>query len=493
MRTTRFLRRNLAAAAALMLSLVPARAGEVVITKFNDGSDATLWYWESWSAPGTLTYDTELDAGGGSPNGSLRLVNNFANNPGGYQQCVFSLALPSSTNAESLYSLINMDVKVDPTSTPRAAGDYGAFEIIFRNGSGWTWNSRISVPLNGTGWTHLSAPVGAPADAVHHLTLKLGQNGLLGPVFYNIDNLTWTESTVPPPPPTMSIRSAKPGLNFIGSAAGQYDRQSIYSPTAITSWVGGFDDVTFSMTINDAPSAANPNFQAHMFIVQGGPSSDTIPDWTLPTLIFIQIVNNANGTATAYFRSKVNEPGNNTQFWAPNAPSVTGPSMRGIWTVSFLPNTDVTLTAPDGTTNSFSIPIETAAAFTGGLTAYFGIMPNSPENIGKGISLSHVIVSSAGTPIVEDDFAGPNLDLTKWAVSAADPAGVTLLTADTAGFWVSWTLPDAGFVLQSTPNFFPPNWANLAVSLIGSTSRQAHIPKGTPAAEQGYFQLFKAQ
>ncbi len=492
MKTTHFLRRILAAAAALMLSLAPARAGEVLITKFNDGSDATLWYWESWSAPGSLTYDTELDAGGGSPNGSLRLVNNFANNPGGYQQCVFTLALPSSTNAESLYSLINMDVKVDPTSMPRAAGDYGTFEIIFRGGTpDWTWNSRISVPLNGTGWTHVSAPVAAPASDVHHLTLKLAQNGLLGPVIYNIDNLTWTESTGPPPPPRMSIRSAKPGLNLVGSATDRYNRQSIYSAQAISSWVGGFDDVTFSMTINDAPSAANPNFQAHMFIVQGGPSSDTIPDWTQPNVIFIQIVNNANGTATASFHSKVNEPAGNNQFWAPNTPTVTGPSMRGMWTVSFLPNTDVTLTAPDGTTNSFSIPIETAAAFAGSLTAYFGIMPNSLENIGKGVSLSQVKISSAGTPIVEDDFPGPDLDLTKWVVSAADPAGVKLLTPDTAGFWVSWTLPDTGFVLQSTPNLSPPNWANLAVTLIGSTSRQAHVPKGTPSAEQGYFQLFK--
>ncbi|MGH8248285.1 MAG: hypothetical protein ACREUU_17830, partial [Gammaproteobacteria bacterium] len=400
---------------------------------------------------------------------------------------------PYTTNAETFFSHINMDVKVDPGSTPRAAGDYGAFEIIFRNGGGWTWNSRITVPLNGTGWTHVSAPVGAPADAVHHLTLKVGQNALLGPVIYNIDNVTWTESATPPPPPTMSIRPAKPGLNLIGSAAGQYDRQSIYSPTAITSWVGGFDDLTFSMTINDAPGTANPNFQAHMFILQGGPSSDTIPDWTQPTLIFIQIVNNANGTATAYFRSKINQPSGNSQFWAPNTPSVTGPSMQGAWSVAFFPDTNVCLTAQNGATNCFGIPAETAAAFPGGLTAYFGIMPNSPENIGKGVSLSHVKVSSAGTSILEDDFPGPELDLTKWVVSAADPAGVKLLTPDTAGVWVSWTVPDTGFFLQSALHLAPLIWSGPMITPIGLTSRQAHVPKDTPSAEQGYFRLLKAQ
>jgi len=210
-------------------------------------------------------------------------------------------------------------------------------------------------------------------------------------------------------------------------------------------------------------------------------------------VIFIQIVNNADGTASASFRSKVNEANNNTQFWGPNAPSVTGPSMRGTWSVSFLPNTDVTLTAPDGTTNSFSIPIETANAFTGGLTAYFGIMPNSPANIGKGVSLSHVTVSSAGSPILEDDFAGPNLDMAKWQLSAADPAGIKLLTADMAGFWVSWTVPDAGFVLKSTPNLSPPNLTDAGIAPFGATLRLVHVPNGTPSAQQGYFRLFKAQ
>lgn len=493
MKTPHFVYKTLAAVAVTLFTFAPARAGEILITKFDSPSDANSWYWENWSAAGLLVHDDELDAGGGTPNGSLRLINTFANSPGSYQQCVFTLGLPTTSNAEQLYSHINMDVKVDPGSTPRAAGDYGTFEIIFRNGAGWAWNSRISVPLNGTGWTRVSAPVGAPADAVHHLTVKVGQNALLGPVIYNIDNITWTEASTPPPPPTMSIRPAKPGLNLIGSAAGQYDRQSIYSPTAFPPWVGGFDDVTFSMTINDAPSAANPNFQAHMFIVPGGPSADTIPDWTLPNVIFLQIVNSANGTATAIFRSKVNQPNGNSQFWAPDAPSVTGPSMRGTWSVAFYPDTNVCLTAPNGATNCFGIPAETAAAFMANLTAYFGIMPNSPANIGKGVSLSRVKVSSAGTALLEDDFPGPDLDLTKWVVSAADPAGVKLLTAETAGVWVSWTVPDAGFVLQSTHSLAPIDWSDLMVTPIGATSRQAHVPKGTPTADEGYFRLFKAQ
>jgi len=493
MKTNHSLHMILAATAALFLTPASARAGVVLITKFDSASDANLCYWENWSAPGTLAYDNELDAGGGTPNGSLRLVNNFANNPGGYQQCVFTLGLSGTTNAVAVYSHIDLDVKVDPGSTPRAAGDYGTLDVILRNSGDWTWLTCLSVPLNGTGWTHISAPVNASANEVHHLTLKIGQNALLGPVVYNIDNITWTTSVGPPPPPTMNIRPAKSGLNLVGSATGEYDRQNIYYSQSIGTWVGGFDDVTFSMTINDTPSAANANFQTHMFIVPGGPSSDTIPDWTLPTMIFIQVLNNANGTATAYFRSKVNEPNGNNQFWVPGAPSVTGPSLRGTWSVAFFPDNGVVLIAPDGTTNSFSIPDATAAAFAANLTAYFGVMPNTPANIGKGISFSQVRISSAGTPVVEDNFPGPELDTAKWLISAADPAGIKLLTPDTAGVWVSWTLPDAGFVLQSTPNLSPPNWSTLTLPLIGSSSRQAHVPKGTPSAEQGYFQLIKQQ
>ena len=491
MKTTRFLHSILAATATILLSFTPARAGEVLNYKFDSSSDANSCYWENWSAAGSLVHDPVLDAGGGGVPGSLRFENNFLNSPGSYQQCVFTIGLPSTANAEQFYSHVNLDVKVDPSSTPRAAGDYGSFEIILRNGSGWTWNGRITVPLTNTDWVHVSAPVGAPANDVHHLTFKLGQNALLGTVVYNIDNITWTEASTPPPPPTLGIRLAKPGLNFVGSSAGAFDRQNIYAQEAITSWVGAFDDLTFSMTINDAPGAGSPNYQAHMFIVQGGPGTDSVPDWTLPNVVFIQIVQNANGTASAYFRVKVNEPGNNTQFWAPGAPSVTAPSMLGTWSVTFFPDTNVVLTAPNGATNSFGIPAATAAAFSSSLTPYFGFMPNSAGNIGKVASLSQVRVSAAGSTIVEDEFPGPSLDPVKWGISAADPSGVKLYPVDTAGVWISWTVPDTGFVIQSSPTLSPPNWTPLGIPPIGSTSRQLHVPKGTPAADQGYFQLFK--
>ena len=181
---------------------------EIVIDNLDNGfpdSPPAGWSWESWSAAGSsVTWDAD-DYYGRATSGSARLDNAFQN-VAGYQQAVYTLQLPAPVNAGTEYSHINLDVKVDLSSTARASGDYGFFEIILRNGSGWDWiptgpAETTGTHLSSTEWTHLSMPVRS-GDEVVGITLKLGENNFLGPVTLLIDNVTWTENTAPPPPPT---------------------------------------------------------------------------------------------------------------------------------------------------------------------------------------------------------------------------------------------------------------------------------------------------
>src|SRR5437773_9276320 len=98
---------SLAIAGVFLLSLSFSQAGEVVINNFDDPTEATSWSWENWSSPTDLGFDSTLDAGGGTSPGSLRVTNNFPNNPGGYSQAVASLSLGADVDAETLYSSIS--------------------------------------------------------------------------------------------------------------------------------------------------------------------------------------------------------------------------------------------------------------------------------------------------------------------------------------------------------------------------------------------------
>ena len=290
------------------------------------------WSWETWSKSGSTVLFDPLDFYGRETSGSIRLNNNFDNNPGGYQQAVFTFVLPAQVNAGVEYSHINLDVKVDASSTPRAAGDYGFFEIILRNGSNWDWISTgpaasTGTRLTGNDWTHISMPVRS-GDQVHRITLKLGENAFLGPVTFRVDNITWTKNVAPPPPPSLNISKASSGLNLISTSNDQYGRHNIY--TADNSALGWYDSpepVSYSFTLLSFPSAADySGFQAHLFLVPGAPGSGSAPDWTEPALLFLDIKAGADGSGNATFRWKTNQANGNSQRTSAACPTSLAPA-----------------------------------------------------------------------------------------------------------------------------------------------------------------------
>ncbi len=499
---------GLAMLAGLVLSTTGAGAGQVVISNFDVDTDATAWSWESWSDPASVSFDT-LNAGGGAPgSGSLRVVNDFPDRPAGYGQAVVTLALGSSIDAETLYTNVSFDIKLDPSSYPRVDGtNYGGIELIFRNGPNWDWNSlgNYELTADNTNWTHLNFKVQAPGDALHHLTIKLGQNNLTNTVIYNVDNLRWDEAPLNIPPPTMSIAKTKSGLNLLAASGGQYDRQGIATVGSSFGWIGSTAPMSYSMTIKEFPSAAlYPGFSTHFYLVPGTPGNEEYPDWTEPNCILIDIHADTNGGGVCTFHYKTNAPnsnGINNQYFNSNPAngpvgqlgSVTSSNILGTWTVTLAQDTQITLTAPDGTSQNLLMPPEDAAQFAGDVKVYWGAVPGETANIGQTAILNGAEIKQGTTTVLTDDFSTSPLNTTLWVVAAASAAGVTLITSNEP-YFVYWTTPASGFTLQVNGNLTQPNsWTDPALTdqLVG-TKRRVLVPSSAlPAASQGFFRLIK--
>ena len=496
-----------------MLTLTSAFAGDVVIDNFDDPTEATLWTWENWSSEALTDFDSGNAGGGAAGSGSMKVINNFPDLPGGYSQAVVTLNFGANVDAETLYTNVSLDIKLDPSSYPRVDGvNYGSFEFIFRNGTAWDWNSLGSYELTAanTNWTHLNFPVKAPGNEVHHVTLKLGQNNLTNTVIYYVDNIHWQEAAGTIPPPTMFIEKTRPGLNLTAGTGGAYDRQNIKSVGTAFGWIGSSAPVSFALTITGFPNpAAYGGHQAHMYLVPGTPGTEASPDWNEANCIYVPIQENADGTGTANFRYKTNAPNSNgaatldgkSFMYFNDSPtngpvgalgSVTGAGILGTWKVTFNQDRNITLTAPDNTTTNLVMPAEDAALFAGDITVYFGTQPNSTANVGQTVILGGVKITSGETALLEDSFTTSPLNSDLWTVSAASATCVSLVTPSDP-YWVSWTTPASGFVLQTNSVLNPSSWgdAGLTDSLLG-IKRRALIPgSALPGTSQGFFRLNK--
>ncbi len=473
-----------------------------------EGNPVPNWVWENWSVSASATYDSP-DTLGRSTSGTLKLTHDFAEVPGGYQQSVLTYQLPGGeVKAAQDYSYINLDVRVDPASTPRAGGDYGYFEVFLRNGGGWTWvgtknGAASGTRLIGNEWQRLSLKVDGTsgADNVHRITTKLGDNGLLGPVILNIDNITWTRNLAPPPPPTLSLAPAVSGLSLVATDTDAYGRHNFYTvdnpeDSTFFNFVGATEPVSYSITLDSFPSAATyAGFQAHVFLVPGFPGSERSPDWNQPTLIYFDIKATAAGGGTAVFRIKTDQPGNNTELYGAGDPHVTVASatILGKWTLTAVGGSVFTMAAPDGTVSDpIDIGAEALALFEGNMRVYFGVQPNGDANKGQSARVGAVEIKKGSTILVDDSFNGSEFDLSKWVVNAA-AGGVSFVSPADAGYVLKWTLPDTGFTLKMATSLSPEDWTDLALPGVQvGVNREVQVPKSSlPVGSQAYFMLFK--
>jgi hypothetical protein len=178
---------------------------------------------------------------------------------------------------------------------------------------------------------------------------------------------------------------------------------------------------------------------------------------------------------------------------------LSAPTMTGAWSLTFNDDTDFILRGPGGVSTNFSLPADWVSSFSaaaGGAThVYFGGTPNGNNNAGQPLFLSEVSVTSpmAGYYLT-NRFTSPTLDTTIWGLLGNE----TVQVLPGNGWWVSWTLPAAGFDLWAKESLSPNNpWillsgnTNLPVPVTsytsGSTMKVLASSASLPNATQTFF------
>jgi hypothetical protein len=496
----------------------------VVVSKF-DGTETFLTMPRWW---GLQIYNNQLDTTVNqtttlAPNvpgsGSLKCTADWTGTSGNGNgapepQLMIYNGLSGSTFNTSVevsgyYYDLDFDLMIDPGSAKTANGDFGRIRAgVVLPGPSWSQVQLWEDPAyTNSGWRHIHAYIDPATPGIDSITGfyiywpwqtdASNAGAIQGLQTFWVDNIIFTTNlTKPLNPPTATLKPAPPapkGLHITSNGANQYDRNAI-ATTSGQSWVDASGPVTFSMTISQYPNTNYPSYQSHIMLIPS-PGTETAPDWNEPNGVFLDIQNQANGTAVANFRYKTNQAGGNSMFYGSGAlGSVTSTNGGvGTWSMTFLNNTNVLLTSPDGNTNTVSFPDEQAVkdAFTDPLIAYFGAQPNSTADIGQGIVLSNAKITGTATP-VDDSFAGPTLDTSTWVLRATQPADVFIPVSD-AAFILSWTLPDANFKLQVAPSLSGP-WTDpgLTNTSISGAIKTVTVPWSVlPSKTGGFFRFVK--
>jgi hypothetical protein len=461
---------------------------DVFVSRFDAASSRTGWRADYGGATNLIAFEPSQDASNNLSSGALKIVVGYNAALLGNNLAAITYDLPSSLSGTNFLSL-ELDLKIEVGSAADSSGQSGFLQVITRTGPGYDFDSQLvtAMSTNG-GWQHfVGAPLAGTLDDIRAITFEFaGNSGLTGPATIYLDNLKFTKPLGPPQGPAMAMEHPVRGLNLI-PASGQYERQNIASvSTNGLGWLGAVDPVTYAVTIRQYPDASHSGFQTHLFLVPGAPAPDSAPDYSQPHIVFLDIQSRADGTAAAAFRYKVNEPaGNSFLYGAGTLGQVTNPTPVGTWSLTFTQNTNATVTAPNGNLATFVLPSSAAALFGDPLTVYVGAQPNAAANIGQIVVLERFKLNRGATTMIDDHFAADEgLNTNTWQLAAGTAAGVQLVGSN-ASFWLTWAIPDSGFLLQATANVADPgSWATLGwtVPQMGPRKRVL-VRKFTPVPD----------
>src|SRR6185437_11475827 len=349
--------------------------------------------------------------------------------------------------------------------------DYGYMRMGSRGPSfsqDWIYYFAISATngagLPNTNWNHVSVDLRQVAQNFGDLSAGLvnlifgmdagayGNSGLIGPQTIWIDNITLNGAIPNPPPPTVSILKTTPALRLFGGS-GQFGRAQVQLVDTSESWIGGTFPVSYSFTVLD--NATSPGgLDYHIHFIQGTDGYSGA-DYTDNNVLWLQIVSGSgtNTSCVANLSWKTNAPASNPNNHAV-ALQITNAVLAGTWTVTFLSDTNGTLTAPGASPAPFSLALDDVDAisdFGAPMEVRFGIQNNgNPANGGIPHDCSNITVSGTAGTQINEDFTKEStnqLDSTIWDLGHSDGVGVVELVPTNAPYWVKWTTPDNGFNL----------------------------------------------
>lgn len=502
----------LAAASLVATSCLPAFAQtDLVINTFD--TEESVAGWTRWwgAAPQAYEFDATVDANNNANSGSLKATVDFdAASYGGDNQFALQGAFPDNLAVDGTkYTNLVFDLRWAGTSPKNTAGNFGYLEPGFRT-TDWAqiWLTGFNVTA-GDEWVQVTLPINPAAakiDIINGVVLKLwsGGSGLTGTTTFWVDNVKLIANpNTEIPKPTLAVETPKTGLRLTASGSNIYQRQNIRTTDGMYSWIGATAPVSYSFTIKEYPVEAG--FQSHIFLVPGSdlPTWEASPDWNRPSVIFLDISNNAEGGGYANFRYKVDAPNSNTMIYNNNPENgpvgalggVGSTNILGTWTLTFTSDTTAVVTTPDGSTATFELPADHAAQFADPLYAFFGVQPNGENRLGKTAVFSNVKISGVVTPI-DDSFAGVapseeaplDLDPLVWTRVADSAVGIVLVPP-TVKYEITWTVPAAGFVLQSSTDLSAWNDVGAPAAQIGDKVRSLLSTLPDPTA--AFFRLIK--
>lgn len=503
----------------------------------------------SWGGS-TVTFDPAQEVNNNSSYGSMYVT---ANSATAQNMVIVSMFYPNShpeTGGHiywtanpvdlTLYTNIEFDVKWDNTNSTRNLADFNSppspygdagikFQAVDPNNN-WIVLTNLLLPAAVTnGWVHMNIPINPTiagiSSSIGFAMQKYVNDPNYGRVAFWMENFKLDAAIKPLAPPTINTL-AKPlhGLNTAASSSGLYDRHiGRLTPNTGKSWVGhatAANPVTYSFTVKSFPQGASYIYSTEtlLFLIPNPTQNEAgAPDYNEANCIQIYIQQQGATNSILGLQYKVNEQNGNSMYngYAPytNAPgswdgvtpnyyesgnlglvAYNGTAV-GKWSVKFTSDTNITLIAPDGTTNGLVIPSYNVGIFaeSSGFNIYLGMQPNNAGAIGSTVAYSNFSVSNTVTPFTDNFLADTTL-VTNWDVGMS-PANSWVLVPASVAYSVTWTLPATAFSLEvgtnlanlsagTSPSLYPViNGSGTASQFVDATE--------LPAGNAIFFNLIK--
>jgi hypothetical protein len=462
---------------AILGSADDARAQGLSINTFDTDASGIGWTnWRTTYGDGNYIWDGNQDADGNNSSGSLSVTVNWPTTPDGSWNDK-QVALSAGTIHAGHYVEVEAFVKVDrANSTLADDGSYGKFGLTLNGGNAGWQDVGLATLAATDDWQRIRGSLTSITSGTNsnQVVLRFISNGTTsaprGTVKYYVDNVRLTARPV-----AVSIAKAPPaGLTCVASVTNDaWQRQRVRTTNNNYSWhtgSGASSTTTYAITVGDFPGADQSGFEAVMYLIpENGISNEnnSSADWSSSHVAYFTISSLPDGTGRGNFRYKVNSPSAETLKSTTNHACAKGP--LGTWQLSFSNNTDVTISAPDGTNTSLSIDGADADLFQGNLIAYFGVRPASISRVGLSATFSRIKITGAAG-VIDDTFVSTgtpyDLDPATWSKAVAPHQDGIFITAPDAMYWVTWPLADNGFTtLYATDDL--NQWLSLPVNATG--------------------------
>jgi hypothetical protein len=426
--------------------------------------------------------------------------------------------LPATNNTDAALAnyTLEFDMAVQGVNFSGGVGGLGGYIAptfaLFGPGSGLYFgqglmtNPPLSIfPAAGTGYQHVSMPLNN-FIAAHAALLNPTNSPLAFSIgFYiagytytgieeiDIANLQLTLNTNPPPPPqpTMTVLAARPGLRiFAQDSTFTYNQEGFGTVDTGQSWIYNYiDPVSYSVTFKDFDTVDNYSFYAQF--APGAGSGDPYGVYNAANSLTWRITRVASGFTTG-ISWKVGRPANGETNIA-LALITTSTNGRGTWTLTFTNNPDDLssggkVTAPDGTSGSFTLAPEVAAQFQNPCPILFGTAPNNTAGFGQYIDISSISITNVPGVNEYDDFTKDAvLNTALWNPAFSYNAGSVIQVSTNTSYWVNWTVPDVGYGLATkasldtgTNGWFSPSYYGSGVGITNTTpTKMGYLLKWT--------------